>query len=770
MEGLVCKVTLFLLLGSFGSAARRSSFEDFDLKVPLPLRGNFPKDKWSLYLPTEVKNNTLCRSALDAMMKELSGVEITPSHKLVDSWGKTSSGYMIGLMSFHGVYDECKNFVSSPNATEEGSYEGRYCNINLKKFQRKKLAYQESAANPVFSLPWVHPAEVGSTIIDVLLSPGTVNGTQVGYSTCIPDVCTGYDLQESMEEVVKGTDFIVQGINCHTDLTSDPFSTEDIVFIVVLSVLACLTALASVVDIYIQKTGNEELVQRFELAHYFTGGLRYLLPFSAYTNIQKVFHMNTESTPETVTCLHGIRVLSMTWVVWAHQQMETFVYTTNLFSMFDKMRGLLYQTALNGFPSVDSFFFMGGFLMAYSVVREYKRSKRFNIFLFYFHRILRLVPPILLTAGLYATVAKYFLDGPLAPVWNYTRDICQRNWWIDVTFVSNFGWKFDEQSCLGQCWYLAVDSQLYLVAPLILLPILYNERLGMVWLYFVTMASFIIPAAVNYAYDLPPTSLLLDANGTNFFNLNYTAPWCRAGPIYIGIWLGVFMANNGTQKIKLKPWEVLAGWTVAVLTGLMVVFGVWSYNVFPRKVPYDVMTQLIYGGLHRPAWGAALAWVVFACYNGYGGFVDDFLSHPVWQPISRLTYSIYLVALSLQGAITYNTRIQFYFDHYPKVLETVGALVISVIPAILVSITAESPIIGIEKLIFSRPAGRGERRPKEPSHLEGINNKAFETTMELKETEAEVKAAEVNGIQRNDSSGSCPPYCEVEVLESSTKL
>ncbi|XP_064108308.1 nose resistant to fluoxetine protein 6-like isoform X2 [Macrobrachium nipponense] len=758
MEGVVCKVTLFLLLGRLGAAARGSSFEDFDLTVPLPLRDNFPKDRWSLYLPTEVKNNSLCRSALDAMMTELSEMEITPSHKLVDSWGKTSSGYMIGLMAFHGVYDECKNFVSSPNATGEGSYKGRYCNINLKKFQRKKLIYQEREEHPVFSLPWVHPAEVGSTIIDVLLSRTLANGTQVGYSTCIPDVCTGLDLQESLEEVVRDTDFILQGINCHLDLTSDPFSTEDIVFIVVLSVIAGVIVLASVVDIYIQKSGNKSLSK---------GGLRYLLPFSAYTNVQKLFHMNTETTPETITCLHGIRVLSMTWVVWAHQQMTTFVYTTNLFSMFDKMRGLLYQTALNGFPSVDTFFFIGGFLMAYSVLRQYKRSKRFNLFLFYFHRVLRLVPPILLTAGLYATVAKYFLGGPLASIWNYTRDICQRNWWMDVTFVSNFGWLFDEQSCLGQCWYLAVDSQLYLVAPLILLPILYNERLGMVWLYIVTMASFIVPAAVNYAYDLPPTSLLLDPKGTDFFNYNYCAPWCRAGPIYIGIWLGVFMANNGSQKSKLKPWEVLAGWTVAILTGLMVVYGVWSYNVYPRKIPYDVMTQLLYGGLHRPAWAAALAWVVFACYNGYGGFIDDFLSHPVWQPISRLTYSIYLVALSLQGAITYNTRIQFYFDHYSKVLETVGAIVMSVIPAILVSITAESPIIGIEKLLFRRP-GRGERRPKEPSHLEGSDNKAFEQATELKEME--VPAAEVNGIQRNGSSGSPPPYCEVEVLESSSKL
>ncbi|XP_068234582.1 nose resistant to fluoxetine protein 6-like isoform X2 [Palaemon carinicauda] len=747
MERAVRIATLFFLLGKQGTVALGNSLDDFQFTVPAPLRDVSTDDTWSFYLPTEQKNNSLCLSAIDGIMGELSEEEITPSHKLVDSWGKTTSGFMVGFVYLNGVYDECKNFVSSPNATEEGSYKGRYCKITIKKFERNKLNYEETERKQTFLPPWMHH-ETKATIQDVLFSLDVGNGTQIGYSTCLPDVCTGYDLQTSLEKVFQDSDFVVQGVDCHMDLSSDPFSAEDIVFIVVLSVIGCTIVVASIVDIYIQKTNNSDMSK---------GSFRYLLPFSAYTNIQKVFQMNTESPPGTITCLHGLRVLSMTWVVWAHQQMQTFVYTSNLYIMFDKMGGILYQTALNGFPSVDTFFFIGGFLMAYSVIREYKRSKRFNLFLFYFHRILRLVPPILLVAGLYATVAKYFLDGPLAPNWNLIRDTCQENWWMDVTFLDNWGWKLDRYSCLGQVWYLAVDTQLYLVAPLVLLPILHYETLGMVWLYVVTLATFIIPAAVNYAYDLPPTNLVLDVKGTDFFNYNYLMPWCRAGPIYIGIWLGVFVANKKTQ-VKLKPWEVLAGWTVAILTGLMVVYGVWSYNVFPRKVPYDVMTQMIYGGLHRPAWAAALAWVVFACYNGYGGFIDDFLSHPIWQPISRLTYSIYLVALSLQTAISYNARVEFYFDHYSKVLETVGALVISVIPALLLSIIAESPIIGIEKLIFSRP-GRGEGKPKEPRNLEGINNKAFDEAME------EVKTDDVRGMEKNDNQGTPPPYCEVEAVQ-----
>ena len=61
------------------------------------------------------------------------------------------------------------------------------------------------------------------------------------------------------------------------------------------------------------------------------------------------------------------------------------------------------------------------------------------------------------------------------------------------------------------------------------------------------------------------------------------------------------------------------GWTIACLMGLLVVYGMYSYNSVFHPVPYEVMTQIVYGGGHRLAWGAALAWLVLACHNGYGG-------------------------------------------------------------------------------------------------------------------------------------------------------
>ncbi|XP_069191503.1 nose resistant to fluoxetine protein 6-like [Procambarus clarkii] len=153
-------------------------------------------------------------------------------------------------------------------------------------------------------------------------------------------------------------------------------------------------------------------------------------------------------------------------------------------------------------------------------------------------------------------------------------------------------------------------------------------------------------------------------------------------------------------------WQVVAGWTLATITGILVVFGMWSYNTIPKKAQYDVVTQLVYGGGQRFTWGAVVAWVVFACHNGYGGLVNDLLSHPVWQPLSRLTYSMYLVAFPLQFAIVFSARTPYYYNYFNKIIETVGVLVISGIMATLVSLSVEAPVIGLEKVLLARPDSR----------------------------------------------------------------
>jgi len=66
---------------------------------------------------------------------------------------------------------------------------------------------------------------------------------------------------------------------------------------------------------------------------------------------------------------------------------------------------------------------------------------------------------------------------------------------------------------------------------------------------------------------------------------------------------------------------VASGWLMAVVMGMGVVYGP---NVDGRAFtdPQALTSpakNILYGGLHRLAWGLALAWMVWACVKGYGG-------------------------------------------------------------------------------------------------------------------------------------------------------
>lgn len=86
---------------------------------------------------------------------------------------------------------------------------------------------------------------------------------------------------------------------------------------------------------------------------------------------------------------------------------------------------------------------------------------------------------------------------------------------------------------------------------------------------------------------------------------------------------------------------------------------------YPLQVPtYDdsVLASAFYESFSRVGWACALAWLVFACTQGYGGPINWFLSLEGWQPLARMSYSIYLVHLPLQLVIAARVRTPNYFS------------------------------------------------------------------------------------------------------------
>lgn len=71
-----------------------------------------------------------------------------------------------------------------------------------------------------------------------------------------------------------------------------------------------------------------------------------------------------------------------------------------------------------------------------------------------------------------------------------------------------------------------------------------------------------------------------------------------------------------------------------------------------------------YESFGKIAWGLMLSWIIYNCYHGMGGIVNNFLSHPFWQPFSRLSYSMYICHMAVMTINMGNTHIENHFSNF----------------------------------------------------------------------------------------------------------
>ena len=90
-------------------------------------------------------------------------------------------------------------------------------------------------------------------------------------------------------------------------------------------------------------------------------GLQVILSFSMYTNFKKIISTR-EGGGDTLSCLHGMRFLSMSWVLLGHSFIfalgSLFMNNGSTFQLkaFTGEFGLAFQAVVEATPSVDSFF------------------------------------------------------------------------------------------------------------------------------------------------------------------------------------------------------------------------------------------------------------------------------------------------------------------------------------------------------------------------------------------------------------------------------
>lgn len=108
----------------------------------------------------------------------------------------------------------------------------------------------------------------------------------------------------------------------------------------------------------------------------------------------------------------------------------------------------------------------------------------------------------------------------------------------------------------------------------------------------------------------------------------------------------------------------------------------------------------LYSASYHTFWSVSLCYIIFACYRNSGGVINWFLSHPFWQPLSRLSYAIYVVHYPIIFFSTGSVKSLPVFSEFALIQTGFGYACLSILVAILAALAFDSPIDTIDKLIF----------------------------------------------------------------------
>jgi len=458
-------------------------------------------------------------------------------------------------------------------------------------------------------------------------------------------------------------------------------------------------------------------------------------------SFQKNWKALMERPERPTNFLDGIRALSFMWVVMGHslstQGFNGFSLRTydNLSFVTNDAGSDWYFIFFNlaALFAVDSFFWLGGFLFAYLFSKKLLKMKNpisksyFWWPMLYVQRWLRLAPAVMFTLLLAWQVIPTWLDStvPAQTIANYKHFAleCSKEWWEIVFFLSTLDSDTIKHiTCMGHTWYLSAEFIMVWFTPLLFLCYLWHPLCG------------ICSAVVGLLVGMISTWYVVDyfhigaglLTTPDYMGQYYLRPYTRCGAYCVGFGFGFLCRylENINQEYG-RPCFSITPPTSTLLQVLaciiLFLLGTLQHYAYPNGIMVDEWTKGqddVWNILCRPLWGVGLSILTFSMlYGPRGGFIANFLSWNFWAPISKLSFSAYLVHYPL-----YDLRCASIVDnqHYSKilVLETwLGHTTWALFAAIWIWILVEAPFATLTKKLLSLFEGKKKNRPQKNQPL-----------------------------------------------------
>ncbi|XP_044728886.1 nose resistant to fluoxetine protein 6-like [Chrysoperla carnea] len=610
--------------------------------------------------------------------------------KMYDSSAKEIDGYLSGSRYEFGNFDECIATEYRPSFTQdqhplfigdlsEPLFKGQYClaDITHKSIQSlpqsitTKRSYKERARQ----------------------------NTTIHWGICIPSSCSYQDVEKFVATMLDIKDRFNVSLNenlCYVDKKINP-TTLDITYACIILGFLLITTLATVFHVCCLESSKNDKIDNLSILE------EVIVSFSVMNNLRKIFTCK-QTNPHNLNFIGGIRTIAMLLVISGHSLLFTmFGPITNQDFRSVALKQYRYVIFSNSLVLVETFLLMSGVLMAFMLLIELdKRNGRINFIFIYIGRYIRLTPAFIIVIGFYCTWMIYMGDGPLWTMrMSLERERCLQSWWADILYINNY--VNTDYLCMFQSWYLAVDTQLFIIAPFIIYPLWKWKQFGRILLGISIVVTLLIPFIIQYVQDYDPTLMEFasehpDLQYNYYFMTAYIKTHMRASSYFLGLLLGYLLYVLQKSKFSFNKYMVISGWTVAILAGVSSLCSItYLYETEDRIHP---LAGAFYNVGHKILWNIGIGWIIVACITKNGGLCYKIISWSIFQPLGKLTYCAYLVngLVIIYGSAV--TREQIPLNVYEAACRCIAHVMVSFIGALILCVLFESPIHGVERILL----------------------------------------------------------------------
>ncbi|VDN83031.1 unnamed protein product [Brugia pahangi] len=576
------------------------------------------------------KLSKLMDSKIDQLMDYIDELDITEGVDVkcalllavIDASAKLPpSGILRGHVNIFGQYEECmlaRQQLPNSTRTITGSYVRIFVDKKLRNYNAKGACK-------------LNQYNIGDPSFDV----------------CLPSSCDNYDtLMTLSRSLIKFNGSTPVCTVKQASVRLRPIDYKTWIVLAIIAFIGVIAMLATAWDLFTNYFNSDY----YKLASIETTcWFHCLMAFSVIRNTKDIFNIESTNKPGQIGPIHFMRFISMAWVIFGHATSGYMMLSSNILDCKETFKNLWTQFMTNAFFSVDTFFFMSGLLVSYTWFKEYRKDKKKAMssttwLIFYIHRIVRLSPPYYIVIAFYSFVFKSFLVN--MPVILMTlNDYCEESWWTNFLYLNNF--IYYNRQCYLVTWYLATDFQIHIFAPALLIPLALKPMLGFIIAGLLLLLSTVANLVTVYMEYFPPTDFYIGVMDPRmgpyrrYSLLIYQAPWIRCQVYIIGILVGYLFQTIKTLHIS-KLTNIIC-WIISLTLGLLVIMSLRDWMGY--DIMMDLSVRAFYSAFSKLLWSLSLAYITIACFYGYGGPINDFMSLSVWKPLGRLTYCTYLTHL-----------------------------------------------------------------------------------------------------------------------------